>query len=98
MCASEKPVNGSVPAVCLVMPVAILPQQLRMKRSEVMNGQSQVMDRWSTRAKTRTVRHAVIETFDSSQSPDFTPKVFRNPPQKLQCMPPKEMNEIVGRT
>lgn len=42
MGASEKPVNGSVPAARLVMPVAILPQQLRMKRSEVMNGRSQL--------------------------------------------------------
>lgn len=28
--------------------------------------------------KKRTVRHAVIETFDSSTLPDFTPKIPRD--------------------
>lgn len=36
MGASEKPVNSDVPATCLIVPVPILPQQLRMERSEVI--------------------------------------------------------------
>ena len=36
MGASEKPINGNIPATRLVMTVPILPQQLQRERSEVM--------------------------------------------------------------
>ena len=37
MGASEKPIDSNVPATRLIMPVPILPQQLRVGRGEVMN-------------------------------------------------------------
>ena len=45
--------------------------------------------------KGRTVRQAVIETFVSSQSPDFTPVICRNQPQMLPCAPSPGGREIV---
>jgi len=49
MGASEKPINSSVPATRLIMPVAILPQQLQVKRSEIMSGRRQVIPNPSPR-------------------------------------------------
>lgn len=49
MGASEKPINSNVPATRLVMSVAILPQQLREERSEVMNRRRQTMPKKDVR-------------------------------------------------
>ena len=76
MGASEKPVNSNIPATRLVMPVPILPQQLEKEQNEVMS------DGGPSRLKKPTVRHAVMETFDSSKFLDFTPEVCRKRPRK----------------